>query len=62
MNNSSDSFSFSVVEINKGLAILRVINPRNAAFVCYQLGYGGRTFQTLRAARTSARRILSRQP
>ena len=52
MTNFS-SFSFTTVEVLKGYAILRMIGTRGG-FSCYTVGQGGKSFQTLKAARTYA--------
>lgn len=51
-----DSFTFSVVEINKGLAILKHLTL-DGEFVCYTVGQGGKSFSKLSAARTFAKRL-----
>jgi hypothetical protein len=55
MNNFS-SFPYSTVEVLNGYAILRLIGTRGG-FTCYTVGMGGKSFQTLKAARTFARRL-----
>jgi hypothetical protein len=50
------SFSYSVADVVGGLPILKVVSA-TGALVGYTAGQGGRSFATLRAARTFARRL-----
>jgi len=60
MNNSFSSslFPFTVKEVVNRLPILEVKTP-SGAFAAYQVGMGGRSYQTLRAARTAAKRLTA---
>jgi hypothetical protein len=54
MTNST--LSFTSAEIVNGYAIMRVVGTVGG-FTCYTIGLDGKSFQTLKAARTYARRL-----
>jgi len=57
MTNFFSPAPYSVVEFVSGSAILRVFNEQNGKFIAYTVQLGGKSFQTLKAARTYARSL-----